>query len=161
MIPYVRNVSELAAVRKLVEEAGLFKDDYFKFWMMVEIPSNAILLNQFIKVGIDGISIGSNDLTMLILGTDRDNEEVASEFTELDEAVLWAFKKIVKTANAAGITCSICGQAPSIYPELTEKLVSWGITSISVNPDAIDSTREIIYQAEHELVTRNQNHGND
>src|SRR3989344_3341103 len=161
MIQYVRNVSELAAVRKLVEEAGLFKDDYFKFWMMVEIPSNAILLNQFIKVGIDGISIGSNDLTMLILGTDRDNEEVASEFTELDEAVLWAFKKIVKTANAAGITCSICGQAPSIYPELTEKLVSWGITSISVNPDAIDSTREIIYQAEHELVTRNQNHGND
>lgn len=154
MIPFVRSVGELESVKNLVTQAGLFKDHKFKFWMMAEIPVNVIMLEDFIEVGIDGVSIGSNDLTMLILGTDRDNEEVASEFNELNPAVLWALEKIVKIANKYNITCSICGQAPSIYPQLTEKLVSWGITSISVNPDVIDATREIIYQAEHKLISK-------
>ena len=154
MIPYVRSPKELRDTRAIVEETGLFEDKSFNFWMMAEIPANVIMLEEFIEVGIDGISIGSNDLTMLILGTDRDNEEVAIEFNELDPAVLWALEKIVKTCEKFDVTCSICGQAPSIYPELTQKLVSWGITSISVNPDKIDSTREIIYQAEHKLVSK-------
>ena len=98
--------------------------------------------------------MGSNDLTMLILGTDRDNEEVASEFTELDPSVLWALEKVIKTATKAGITSSVCGQAPSIYPQLTQLLVSWGITSISVNPDAIEITREFIYEAEQNLLLK-------
>lgn len=154
MIPFVRSPEELKNIKSLIEAAGLLKDRSFKLWMMAEIPINVIILEDFIKVGIDGISIGSNDLTMLILGTDRDNEEVASEFNELNPAVLWAFEKIIKTCVKNDVTCSICGQAPSIYPELTEKLVSWGITSISVNPDAIDSTRQLIYEAEHRRVTR-------
>ena len=154
MIPYVRSPKELRDTRAIVEETGLFEDKSFNFWMMAEIPANVIMLEDFIEVGIDGVSIGSNDLTMLILGTDRDNEEVAIEFNELDPAVLWALEKIVKTCEKFDVTCSICGQAPSIYPELTQKLVSWGITSISVNPDKIDSTREIIYQAEHKLVSK-------
>jgi pyruvate,water dikinase len=154
MIPFVRSVEELKAVRLMVEEVGLFKDPSFKFWMMVEIPVNVVMLEDFIKVGIDGVSIGSNDLTMLILGTDRDNEEVATEFNELNPAVLWALERIVKTSHRYGVTCSICGQAPSIYPQLTDLLVKWGITSISVNPDVIDSTREIIYQAEEKLLKK-------
>ena len=154
MIPFVRSVKELETVKELVENAGLFEDATFKFWMMVEIPTNVIQLEEFIKVGIDGVSIGSNDLTMLILGADRDNEEVAGEFNELDPSVLWALEKTVKTAHKAKISCSICGQAPSIYPELTQKLVEWGITSISVNPDAIDATREIIYESEEKHLTR-------
>lgn len=153
MIPFVRSVNELIAVKALVENSGLFEDKDFKFWMMVEIPINVILLEDFIKVGIDGISIGSNDLTMLILGTDRDNEEVATEFNEMSPAVLWALEKIIKTASKHKVTASICGQAPSIFPDLTEKLVSWGITSISVNPDVIDNTREIIYRAEEKLLS--------
>lgn len=156
MIPYVRSVQELESVKTLVDVAGLLKDRDFKFWMMAEIPVNVIMLEDFIGVGIDGVSIGSNDLTMLILGTDRDNEEVATEFNEMSPAVLWSLEKIIKTCAKFNVTSSICGQAPSVYPELTEKLVSWGITSISVNPDAIDSTRELIYQAEHKLV---QKHG--
>src|SRR3989338_3968635 len=148
MIPFVRSPKELSTVRELVEKTGLFEDETFKFWMMVEIPTNVIELQEFIKVGIDGVSIGSNDLTMLILGTDRDNEEVAGEFNELDPSVLLALEKTVRGAHDAKISCSICGQAPSIYPELTQKLVQWGITSISVNSDAIDATREIIYEAE-------------
>lgn len=154
MIPFVRSVQELASVRQIVAEFGLFKDRFFKFWMMVEIPVNVVMLEDFIKVGVDGVSIGSNDLTMLILGTDRDNEEVASEFDELNPAVLWALEKVIKTTSRYNVTSSICGQAPSIYPELTELLVKWGITSISVNPDAIESTREIIYQAEEKLLKK-------
>lgn len=152
MTPFVRNPQELKDVRIMVEESGLFKDNTFKFYMMVEIPSNVILLEDFIKVGIDGISIGSNDLTMLILGTDRDNEEVAGEFREMDPAVLWALERIVKTAHKYDIKCSICGQAPSVYPELTQMLVSWGITSISVNPDVIEKTRQYVYEAEKKLI---------
>ena len=149
MIPFVRTVNELKTVKKIIDEFGLFKDSQFKLYMMVEIPANVILLEEYIKVGIDGVSIGSNDLTMLILGTDRDNEEVSAEFYELDKAVLWAFKKTVETASKHGIYSSICGQAPSVYPELTKLLVKWGISSISVNPDAIDITRKYIYEAEH------------
>ncbi len=154
MIPFVRSPKELESVRELVNSSGLFEDKNFKFWMMAEIPTNVISLSEFIKVGIDGISIGSNDLTMLILGTDRDNEEVSSEFNELDPSVLWALEHLIKTCAKEGITSSICGQAPSVYPDLMEKLVSWGITSISVNPDAIESTRQKIYEAENKLVSR-------
>ncbi|HLA04189.1 MAG TPA: phosphoenolpyruvate synthase [Patescibacteria group bacterium] len=154
MIPFVRSPKELSTVRELVEKVGLFEDETFKFWMMVEIPTNVIELDEFIKVGIDGVSIGSNDLTMLILGTDRDNEEVAGEFNELDPSVLWALEKTVRGAHDAKISCSICGQAPSIYPELTQKLVQWGITSISVNPDAIETTRETIYEAEEKHLKK-------
>ncbi len=153
MIPFVRSVNELITVKALVQNSGLFEDEDFKFWMMVEIPVNVILLEDFIKVGINGVSIGSNDLTMLILGTDRDNEEVATEFNEMSPAVLWALEKIIKTCQKHKVTASICGQAPSIFPDLTEKLVSWGITSISVNPDVIENTREIIYRAEEKLVS--------
>src|SRR4030066_57792 len=131
MIPFVRSPKELSIVRELVEKVGLFEDETFKFWMMVEIPTNVIELEEFIKVGIDGVSIGSNDLTMLILGTDRDNETVATEFDERNPAVLWALEKVVKTAVKHSITSSLCGQAASLYPDLVEKLVSWGITSVS------------------------------
>ncbi len=153
MIPFVRTTVELKAIKKIIANYGLFKDKSFEFYMMVEIPSNVILLENFIKVGISGVSIGSNDLTMLLLGTDRDSEEVAGEYNELDPSVLWALKKTIETANRFRIKSSICGQAPSVYPELTWKLVKWGISSISVSPDTIDITREHIYEAEHKKLT--------
>lgn len=152
MIPFVRTKEQMAKVKQIVASHGLSRSNSFKLWMMVEIPSNVILLDDFISVGIDGISIGSNDLTMLILGTDRDNETVAPVYNERDPAVMWAFEKIIKTAHKHNITCSICGQAPSVYSDLTEKLVEWGITSISVSPDAIDRTRRIVYEAEKRLL---------
>ncbi|MEK9200813.1 MAG: phosphoenolpyruvate synthase, partial [Patescibacteria group bacterium] len=154
MIPFVSTVSELVEVKKIVAAAGLYRSSNFKLFMMVEIPSNVILLDDFLDVGIDGVSIGSNDLTMLILGTDRDNSEVASQFDERNPAVMWALEKTIRTCAKRAILCGICGQAPSVYPELVEKLVDWGITSISVNPDAIGRTRQIIHDAEHRLITR-------
>lgn len=148
MIPFVRTPRELLEVKRIIASAGLTRSPSFKLWLMVEIPSNVILLRQFIRLGIDGISIGSNDLTMLVLGLDRDNSEIAAEFDERHPAVLWCLRRVIKIANKEGITSSICGQAPSNFPELTEKLVRWGITSISVNPDMIETTRETIAWAE-------------
>jgi pyruvate,water dikinase len=152
MIPFVRTVDELVKVKKIIAASGLSRSDSFKLWMMVEIPSNVILLEDFINVGIDGVSIGSNDLTMLILGTDRDNETVADEFDERNPAVLWALEHVVKTAVKHHITCSLCGQAASLYPDLVDKLVSWGITSVSVSPDAVDNTRRVIAHIEKRLL---------
>lgn len=151
MIPFVRSPEELSRVRRLVASEGLFEKSSFKFWMMVEIPVNVIQIEDFIKVGIDGVSIGSNDLTMLIEGTDRDNAEVAQEFNERTPAVLWALKRVITKCNDAGITSSICGQAPSEYEDLVKKMVRWGITSVSVNPDAVNRTRGIVAQAEKEI----------
>ncbi len=154
MIPFVSTVDELVEVKKLVAESGLYRSAQFKLWMMVEIPANVILLEDFIDVGIDGVSIGSNDLTMLILGIDRDNSEVAPQFNERNPAVLWALERTIRTCVKKGITCGICGQAPSQYPDLVEKLVRWGITSISVNPDALSHTRQIVHDCERQFISQ-------
>jgi pyruvate,water dikinase len=151
MLPFVRTVKELEETSAILASLGLPRTDDFKLWMMTEVPSNVILLNRFIDVGLDGISIGSNDLTQLILGVDRDSPSLAEIFDERDEAVLWAIERAVSVANRRKITCSICGQAPSVYPELTTKLVEWGITSVSVNPDMIEHTRAVVAKAEEEL----------
>jgi len=152
MIPFVRTVKELSEVKKILAKNDLHRSPTFKLWMMAEIPSNIILLDKFIEEGIDGISIGSNDLTMLILGTDRDNSEVAQEYDEQNEAVLWALEKAITTARKHHITVSICGQAPSLYPKLVEKLVQWGVTSVSVSPDAISTVRKSIAEYEKKLL---------
>jgi len=151
MIPFVRTPAELKGVKQLLAEEGLVRSDDFKLWMMVEVPSNVIILDKFIDVGIDGISIGSNDLTQLVLGIDRDSEALADTFDERNDAVMAAIQTAVSVARRRGITASICGQAPSVYPEVTEKLVEWGITSVSVSPDMLDQTREIIANAEVKL----------
>jgi len=152
MIPFVRSPEELARVRRLFAAEGLFESATFKFWMMVELPVNVIRLKKFIDVGIDGISIGSNDLTMLLVGTDRDNAEVADAFDEQSPVVKWALRRTIKMCNKYGVTSSICGQAPSTYDDLVRDLVRYGVTSISVNPDAIYRVRQVISDAEKELI---------
>ena len=151
MIPFVRFVDELARIKRFFVAEGLYQFPNFKLWMMAEVPSNVFLIDKFLDVGIDGISIGSNDLTQLILGIDRDNPKLAPEFDERNDAVLIALEKLVRVSVSKGATASICGQAPSVYPELTEKLVKWGITSVSVSPDMIDETRRIIAAVEAKL----------
>ena len=154
MVPFVRSPEELRKVRRIIVAEGLLDSSTFKLWMMVELPVNVIKLEDFIKVGIDGVSIGSNDLTMLLMGTDRDNSEVASAFDERSPVVEWALKRVIRICNKHGITSSICGQAPSTYDDLVEKLVKWGITSISVNPDAINRVRSVVSDTEKELIKR-------
>lgn len=151
MVPFVRTPGELREVKRLMAEQGLQPRTNLKLWMMVEVPSNVLIIDRFIDEGIDGISIGSNDLTQLVLGVDRDSEKLAETFDERNEAVMLAIEMAVKAARARGLTVSICGQAPSVYPEVTERLVEWGATSVSVSPDMIDQTREIIAAAEAKL----------
>ncbi|MFZ5845302.1 MAG: phosphoenolpyruvate synthase [Patescibacteria group bacterium] len=152
MLPFVRTPKELLEVKKIIAGSGLSRSPTFKLWLMVEIPTNVIRLDDFLDIGIDGVSIGSNDLTMLMLGVDRDNSDVAHDFSEMDATLLWAYEHVIKTCQKRGVTSSICGQAPSDYPELVDKLVGWGITSISVNPDAVASVRETVSLAEERLV---------
>jgi pyruvate, water dikinase len=154
MVPFVRTIGEFRGVKAIMKDFGLSPelDPSFKLWIMVEVPSAVIRIEEYIKEGIDGVSIGSNDLTQLTLGLDRDSSVVAEEFDERDPAVLWMLERTVKACREAGITCSICGQAPSVYPEITQKLVEWGATSISVMPDALIETRKLIAEVEERLI---------
>jgi pyruvate,water dikinase len=152
MIPFVRTVEEFIQVRGLIEQAGLLKDRSFQLWMMVEVPSNVLLLDQFLAHGVHGVSIGSNDLTQLILGVDRDNARLASAFDERNPAVMQAMEYVVKTCKKYHVAVSICGQAASVYPEVTEALIEAGITSVSVNPDVAEATRVLIASIERRLI---------
>ena len=151
MIPFCRTVNEAAEVTRIMAEHGLQRNADFKVWLMAEIPANIILADQFNQY-VDGYSIGSNDLTMLVLGCDRDNETVQHIYDERNLAVKRAIKHLIETAHKDGKTVSICGQAPSVYPEFCEFLVRHGIDSISVNPDAVVSTKKMVAQLEQRIM---------
>lgn len=152
MIPFVRTTDELKAIQKLIENAGLKRGPDFKLWIMAEVPSVAIQMEEFCKLGIDGVSIGSNDLTQLVLGVDRDNSVLAASFDERYPAVLYTIEHIVRTCRAYKVTCSICGQAASDYPEVVETVVKAGATSVSVSPDRVVDTRKLIASIERKLL---------
>ncbi len=153
MLPFVRTVDEVIKVRKIMEEEGLRRSDSFKVWLMAEVPSIVILADEFSKLDIDGISIGSNDLTQLTLGVDRDSEELGKMgyFDERNEAVLRSIKRLVDEFHKNGKTVSICGQAPSVYPEFLEFLIKIGIDSISLNPDAVVKGKIDIWKEENKV----------
>ncbi|MCX8200267.1 MAG: phosphoenolpyruvate synthase [Candidatus Micrarchaeota archaeon] len=153
MVPFVRRVGELVHVNELMREAGLHRTKDFKLWAMVEVPSAVFMIDEIAR-HVDGVSIGSNDLTQLIMGIDRDNVLLAREFDERNAAVLRAIRHVIKECNKHGITVSLCGQAPSVYPEFAEKLVEYGITSISVNPDVIERARKLVASAERKLTLK-------
>ena len=155
MIPFVRTVGQMAECMKMISAGGLNQGPDFKIWMMCEVPSNVILLEKFLALGIDGISIGSNDLTQLTLGVDRDNQVLAKLFDERDEAVRMSIEYVIKTCRKHNVTCSICGQAPSVYPEITEMMVRAGTTSVSVTPDVVLQTRKLIASVEKRIMLAN------
>lgn len=140
MIPFVRTVDELKNVIKLMAENGLKRgENQLKIYMMCEIPSNAVLADEFLEY-VDGYSIGSNDLTQLVLGLDRDSSIVANLFDERNAAVKKLIQYVISVCNKKGKYIGICGQAPSDYPDFAEWLMEVGIKYISLNPDSIIST---------------------
>lgn len=151
MIPFCRNVEECEKVVAIMASEGLARGKDFKVWLMAEIPSNIILADQFNKY-VDGYSIGSNDLTMLVLGCDRDNDTVSHIYDERNLAVRRAVRHLIEVAHSEGKTVSICGQAPSVYPEFCEFLIKSGIDSISVNPDTVKFTKKLVAQVEQRVM---------
>ena len=150
MLPFVRNIDEVKKVIEIMKTQGLEKSSDFKVLLMAEVPAMAIIPEDFASLDIDGASIGSNDLTQLVLGVDRDSELLGKMgyFDERNKAVLTAIENIINGFKAKGKTVSICGQAPSVYPEVSEFLVKKGITSISVNPDTVGKTRKLVANIE-------------
>jgi pyruvate, water dikinase len=149
MVPFVRTLGQADRVTKLLAEQGLSRgeggdgtpDSALKVIMMCEVPSNAILAEEFLEF-FDGFSIGSNDLTQLTLGLDRDSglDLLAADFDERDPAVQAMLKRAIQACNAQGKYVGICGQGPSDHPDFAQWLVDQGIASISLNPDSVIAT---------------------
>ncbi|HMK11615.1 MAG TPA: putative PEP-binding protein, partial [Acidimicrobiales bacterium] len=152
MIPFVRTKWELEACLELIDASPLRNDRSLRRWIMAEVPSVVHWLPDYAALGIDGVSIGSNDLTQLVLGVDRDSELCAELFDESDDAVLAAIEQIIRTSHDLGLTSSLCGQAPSNRPEFAEALVRFGIDSVSVLPDAVPRTRRALARAEQRML---------
>jgi pyruvate, water dikinase len=152
MIPFVRTRWELEACLEAVDASPLGRQRGLHRWVMAEVPSVVYRIPEYAAMGIDGVSIGSNDLTQLVLGVDRDSQVCAELFDESDAAVLGTIQTIIEASKAAGITSSLCGQAPSNKPEFAEHLVRFGIDSISVIPDAVEAARRSVGAAERRVM---------
>ncbi|MEM1654857.1 MAG: phosphoenolpyruvate synthase [Nitrososphaerota archaeon] len=152
MVPFVRRIEEFVQAKRIMEEEGLVRGPDFKIWIMVEVPSTVLLIDKFIEAGIDGVSFGTNDLTMLILGIDRDDASVQEIYDERNLAVKRALSHVIRVCRKHGVTTSVCGQAPSNYPDIVEFLVREGVTSISVNPDKVIETREMVASIERKIM---------
>ena len=150
MLPLVQHPKELRRAKEIMVECGI-DIEKVDVGIMVEIPASALIIDDFIKEGIDFVSFGTNDLTQYTLAVDRNNELVADLYNELHPAVLKLIEYVIERCNKAGVTTSICGQAGS-RPEVAKKLVAMGITSISANIDAVEAVREMVARTEHEII---------
>jgi len=153
MLPFVRTIDEVRQITAMMKDVGLVRNRDFKLYLMAEIPCNVFMAEEFAE-WCDGFSIGSNDLTQLTMGADRDSDILGKMgyFDERNDAIKRAINMLIEAAHRKGCTVGICGQAPSVYPEFTEFLVKAGIDTISLNPDTVLSTMNIIASAEQRIL---------
>ena len=152
MLPFVRTPRELTACRDMMREEGLLDRPGFELWVMAEVPSVYFHLERYAELGVKGISVGSNDLTQLMLGSDRDSGTLSELFDERDSAVTDYLRMLIPRAKELGLATSICGQAPSVHREYAQLLVEAGIDAISVNIDAVDKARLLVASAERRVL---------
>ncbi len=151
MLPMAQHPDELKRFKRVAREVGLEPHEDFDIGIMIEIPAAALIIEEFIEEGIDFVSFGTNDLTQFTLAVDRDNERIARLYDERHPAVQKLIKRVIKKCNEAGVESSICGQAGS-YPDVVKKLVNYGITSVSANPDAVQEVRKMVNRTERQIM---------
>ncbi len=153
MLPFVRTLRVYREALKIMQEEGLDHrgNPDFQLWIMVEVPSACFMIEEFCKEGIDGVSFGTNDLTMLVLGVDRNDTSVQELYDERNLGVLRAIAYTIAVCKKHGVTTSICGQAPSVYPDYLEFMIRCGCTSISVNPDTVVASRRSVAMVEQKI----------
>lgn len=152
VLPFIRSVEEFVFCRERIQAAHLL--EHLQVWMMAEVPSVLFQLPEYVAAGVQGIAIGTNDLTQLILGVHREHTYLTERYAANHPAVVAALSQLVKTANSLGISCSICGQAPVQHPQLIHQFVEWGVTAISVDLSAVPATQVAIATAEAQLKSR-------
>ncbi|MGK7929716.1 MAG: putative PEP-binding protein [Spirulina sp.] len=152
ILPFVRSLEEFLAARRQVEDAGLLQWSSFQLWIMAEVPSVIWLLPEYVRAGVRGIAIGTNDFIQLLLGTDREHPQLGQFYNESHPAVAAALEMLIRRARQEGIPCSLCGQAVVRSPQLIDRLIEWGITAISVELEAVEPTYKAIARAERRLL---------
>ncbi len=152
ILPFVRNVEEFQFCRRRAEAAGFLMHPQRQIWIMAEVPSVLFLLPAYAQAGVQGIAIGTNDLSQLLMGSDRDYPGLAHLNHPAQPAILAAIKQLITQAQDLGIPCSVCGQAPVNYPEIIPMLIQWGATAISVDLPAVESVYWQIFRAEQQLL---------
>jgi pyruvate, water dikinase len=151
ILPFVRTIEEFVFCRRRIEQAGLFDYAQFQLWIMAEVPSVLFLLPQYVQAGVQGICIGTSDLTQLILGVDRDHSSMAKVFDENHPAVMHTIEQFIQSAHRLKIPCSISTQA-AITSELIDRWIEWGIDAISVNLSVVETAHRAIARAEQRLL---------
>ncbi|KXA98123.1 hypothetical protein AKJ37_01280 [candidate division MSBL1 archaeon SCGC-AAA259I09] len=154
MLPMAQHPEELKRFKRVAREVGLEPHEDIDVGIMIEIPAAALIIDEFIEEGIDFVSFGTNDLTQFTLAVDRDNERIAKLYDERHPAVQRLIREVIEKCNEAGVESSVCGQAGS-YPDVVEKLVNYGITSVSANPDAVKEVRRMVDRTERKLMLKN------
>ncbi|WP_267383555.1 putative PEP-binding protein [Cyanobacterium sp. uoEpiScrs1] len=152
ILPFVRSIAEFSFCRNHVKQAGLMESKAFKLWIMAEVPSILFELEEYVSMGVQGIAIGTNDLIPLLFGVGRDNPDFSNVSQPCPTVLKIVLKQFIEKSHHLGIQCSLCGQAASQYPDLIEDLVQWGITKISVEPEAVERTYQAIARAEQKLL---------
>ena len=150
ILPFVRSIEEVNFCKTLLKEVGI--EESCQMWMMAEIPSVIYLLEEYIEVGIEGIAIGTNDLTQLLLGVDREQGKFRDKYNERHPAVLRMLKQLIEKAQAGKIPCFVCGQGVVLYPDLVDNLVRWGVTGISVEESGIEKVSHSIARSEKRIL---------
>ncbi|KXA91735.1 hypothetical protein AKJ57_00165 [candidate division MSBL1 archaeon SCGC-AAA259A05] len=151
MLPMAQHPEELRRFKRVAREVGLEPHEDIEVGIMIEVPAAALIIDEFIEEGIDFVSFGTNDLTQFTLAVDRDNERIAKLYDERHPAVQRLIREVIGKCDEAGVESSICGQAGS-YPDVVEKLVKYGITSVSANPDAVQEVRKMISRTERRMI---------